>query len=117
MAIYGHRQLGLFFFPMVETRVNGFIFRGKNYKWKDVERVETWQELWPPFSMVVAEYVQRGRITLKDGKRIKINGRAFEKRNESLNEGYLTAFDELIDLFENQSRYNNQLQATQKTRA
>jgi hypothetical protein len=100
MPVYGHRQLSLFFFPLLETRENGFTFKGKRYTWKDVERVEVWQEWWPPFSMVVVEYVPRGRITLKDGNMIKINGRAFEKKDAPLDSGYSSAFDELIHRFQ-----------------
>ena len=107
MSVYGHKQLSLFFFPVLETRENGFAFKGKQYTWKDVARVDIWQEWWPPMGMAIAEYVSRGRITLKDGKQIKINGRAFEKKNEPLAPGYQSAFDELIDLFNKQSRHNN----------
>jgi hypothetical protein len=107
MPVFGHRQLSMFFFPLVETRSNGFTHKGKRYTWEDVQRIEVWQEPWPPMGMAVAEYVPHGRITLKDRKRLMLNGRAFIKKDAPLEKGYLTAFDELIDLFEKQTRYNN----------
>jgi hypothetical protein len=108
MPVDGHRQLSLFSFPLLDTRANGFTFKGKRYAWKDVDRVEVWQGGWPPFSMVMAEYVPRARIALRDGMTIRINGRAFEKRNAPLDKGYSSAFDEIIDRFEPQTRHNNQ---------
>jgi hypothetical protein len=104
MSLYGHRQLTLFFFPLLETSKNGFVFKGKRYQWHEVARVEIWQEWWPPFGKVIVEYVSHARISLKDGSKIKINGRAFEKKNEPLDKGYLSAFDEIIDLFEKQTK-------------
>ncbi len=99
MSIYGHRQLTFFFFPLLETREDGFIFKGKRYAWAATEHVDIWQEIWPPFGPVTVEYVTSGRITLKDGSEIKINGRAFEKKDEPLEKGYASAVDEIISLF------------------
>lgn len=104
MSIYGHRQFSLFFFPLIETHESGFVFKDKRYGWNDVAGVEIWQEDWPPVGMAVAEYVSRGRVTLKDGKNITINGRAFEKKGETLRSGYLSAFDEVIDLFNSRKK-------------
>lgn len=108
MSVYGHRQLSFLFFPLLETREGGFTFKGKNYTWEDVARVDIWQEWWPPMGMVIVEHVPRGRITLKDGGQIKINGRALEKKDEPLMPGYQTAFDELTDLFNRQTRRHDQ---------
>lgn len=97
MAIYGNRQLSVFFLPVVETRANGFIFKGKQYIWTDVERIEVWEGA--RFPMRALPTVPMALIWLRDGKTIGIKSVAFEKKGEPLMNGYSSAFDELIALF------------------
>lgn len=117
MSVYGHRQLTFFFFPLLETLEDGFIFKRKRYAWQAIEHVEIWQEIWPPFGPVAVEYVASGQITLTDGNVIKINGRAFEKKDESLEKGYRSAFDEIISQFRKQASSNNQFKTIPNTHA
>ena len=102
MAIYGNRWLGFFFFPVVELRAKGFAFKGKQYSWSDVEKVELWQE--PRFPVAGQRsageiYVARAIIWLRGGRAIRIRDVAFEKKGELLRSGYSSAFDELIAIF------------------
>jgi hypothetical protein len=39
---YGHRHLGFFFMPLVETTDAGFRYRGTDYTWKQVVKATTW---------------------------------------------------------------------------
>lgn len=95
MAVYGNRQLGLFFSPVVETRSDGFIFKGKQYAWADVKGVEILEgsgfPLWGS--------PDRAIVQLRDGVNIKIDDAAFDKRDEPLLNGYSCAFDEVVALF------------------
>lgn len=102
MALYGNRWLSFFFFPVVELRTKGFAFKGKQYSWSDVEKIELWQEpRFPvPGQRSASEiYVARAIIWLRGGKSIRIRDVAFEKRGESLQSAYSSAFDELIATF------------------
>lgn len=95
MAVYGNRQLGLFFSPVVEIRTNGFIFKGKQYVWEDVRNIEILEgsgiPIWGSPNTV--------RVRLRDGARIDIKDVAFVKNDEPLSDGYSCAFDEVIALF------------------
>lgn len=102
MAIYGKRQLSVFFSPVVETRTNGFIFKGRQYIWTDVERIEVWEGA--RFPMRAMPTVPMALIWLRDGKAISIKSVAFEKKGEPLKDGYSSAFDELIALLRANSK-------------
>jgi hypothetical protein len=102
MAVFGNRQLSVFFLPVVELRAKGFVFKGRQYSWGDVEKIELWQE--PRFPVAGprsggAPWVARARIWLQGGKSIAIKDVAFEKKGEPLKDGYSSAFDELIATF------------------
>jgi len=102
MAIYGNRWLSFFFFTVVEVRTKGFVFKGKQYPWSDVEKIELWQE--PRFPVAGQRsageiYIARAIIRLLGGKCIRIRDVAFEKKGQPLQSGYSSAFDELIATF------------------
>ena len=109
MAIYGNRQLSVFFLPVVELRTKGFVFKGKPYAWGDVDKIEVWQE--PRFPAAGPRspnevYVARAIIWLRGGKSIRIKDVAFEKKGEPLKSGYSSAFDELIATFKANVKQN-----------
>ena len=95
MAIYGNRQFGLFFSPVVEIRTNGFIFKGTQYVWSDVKNIEILEgsgiPIWGSPNTLL--------VRLRNGIHINIQDVAFEKREEPLMAGYSSAFDEVIALF------------------
>lgn len=95
MAVYGNRQLGLFFSPIVEIRTNGFIFKGKQYVWNDVKDIEILEGSGIPMWGAPTTAL----IRLRDGVRISIKDIGFEKREEPLMNGYSSAFEELITAF------------------
>ena len=37
MEVYGHKQLNIFFVPLLKVHDDGFIFKNKNYSWRDVK--------------------------------------------------------------------------------
>ena len=109
MAIYGNRQLSVFFLPVVELRTKGFVLKGRPYAWGDVEKIEVWQE--PRFPAAGPRspneiYVARAIIWLRGGKAIRIKDVAFEKKGELLKSGYSSAFDELIATFKANVKQN-----------
>jgi hypothetical protein len=113
VAVYGNRQLSLFFFATVETNSAGFIFKGKQYAWGDIKSVEIKEE--PRIPLHLALTAPCCRVTLKNGATIQFSNRVFEKRDEPVMQGYLSAFDELAALFRKNCRYNKTLQPTAPT--
>lgn len=95
MAVYGNRQLGLFFSPVVEMRSNGFVFKGKQYTWADVKDIEILEGSGIP----IWGSPNRALVRLRNGARIAIDDVAFDKRKEPLMDGYSSAFDEVVALF------------------
>jgi len=106
MSVYGHRQLSLFFIPLVETDANGFRYKGKFYGWDDVEKVSVWDSEWQKLLGYPA-CMPRARIRLRDGKVIRLNGRALEKKGVKPKVGFSSnksdAFDELLALFQREA--------------
>lgn len=106
MTVYGHRQLSIFFVPLLEADANGFIYRGKTYGWNDVEKVSVWDSEWHKLLGYPA-CMPRARIQLRDGKIIKLNGRALEKKGVKPKVGFSSnksdAFDELLALFQREA--------------
>lgn len=102
MAVYGHRQLSIFFIPLLETGASGFKYRGRDYGWNDVEKVSVWDSEWHKLFGYPA-CMPRARIRLRDGEVIKLNGRALEKKGVKPKVGFSSnksdAFDELLVLF------------------
>lgn len=102
MAIYGNRQLSVFFFPVVELLTRGFAFKGRHYTWGDVEKVDVRGESRFRVAGAVGGSLQQvpvAEISLRDGKSIRIKAVAFEKKGEPLLGGYSSAFDELVAIF------------------
>ena len=103
MAIYGHRHLGFFFRPVFEINEQGFRFGGLEYSWTAITRVEVRDS---PFDPLVGYFVGGypwATVYLNDGKSIRLNGRALEKRGEKARVGFFSsksdAFRELIASF------------------
>jgi len=103
MAIYGHRHLGFFFRPVVEVNEQGLRFGGLEYSWSAITRVEVRDS---PFDPLVGYFVGGypwATVYLNDGKSIRLNGRALEKRGEKAKVGFFSsktnAFRELIASF------------------
>lgn len=102
MAIYGNRQLSIFFFPVVELLTKGFVLKGRHYTWGDVEKVDVRGESRFPFAGPMGGSLQQvpvAEISLRDGKAIRIKAVAFEKKGEPLLDGYSSAFDEVVAIF------------------
>lgn len=103
MAVWGHRQLSIFFIPLLETGTDGFKYKGKAYGWNDVEKVSVWDSEWHKLLGYPA-CMPRARVRLRDGKVIKLNGRALEKQGVKPKVGFSSnksdAFDELLTLFQ-----------------
>jgi hypothetical protein len=97
-TIYGHRHLGVFFRPVVAVDESGFEYRGARYRWSDVTSVAVHE-----FANLGAARF-RATVTLADGVKIRLNGRALEKHGVKPTVGFVStrtdAFDELITRFE-----------------
>ncbi len=119
MPVYGHRQFSFFFFPLVEMRDTGFVFRRRWYTWRDVSGVTLWEQEWRPRHVMrlrAGELVPQGLIHLSDGRYIRINGRAFEKQGAPRGAGHVTAFNEFIDFIQTRVRQHRAFQARKYAR-
>jgi hypothetical protein len=103
MAIFGHRQFSLFFVPLIETWADGFSYKGKRYRWEDVQQVSVWDSEWHKLLGYPA-CIPRATVQLADGKAIKLNGRVLEKKGVKpkvgLSSNKSDEFDELVSLFQ-----------------
>jgi hypothetical protein len=111
MTTYGHRHLGLFFWPFVEVREDGFLFHATEYDWGDIERVEVYDSPLDPLAgFFFAWGYPTATIYLRDGKNIRLKGRALEQRGVKAEVGFLSgksdAFRELIALLESHGASN-----------
>jgi hypothetical protein len=109
MEIYGHRQLNLFFVPMLYIEDQGFTFKNKNYSWKDVERVLVWEPFLNLSGIFFGTWaIPRATIILSDGKKIRIHAGIFAKKGEKSKVGFLSgkseAFERIIQLFNEKIR-------------
>jgi len=68
---YGHRQLNLFFKALFEVTDNGIKYKGKEYSWGNIKKIE--------ITHAVNLCYPRAKIYLNDGGKIWINGRVFTK--------------------------------------
>jgi hypothetical protein len=93
-TIYGHRHLGIFFRPLLRADTTGFEYRGVRYRWNDVTSVDVHEFI----NLGTARF--RATVQLTDGVRIRLNGRALEKRGVKPAIGFVStrsdAFDELV---------------------
>ena len=107
MEIYGHKQLNLFFVPLLQIHDDGFIFKNKNYSWADVKHIFVWEPLEGLGALLGTGAIPRATIELSDGKRIKIHSGVFKKKDEKAKVGFLSgkseAFVKVIDLFKENS--------------
>jgi hypothetical protein len=112
MAIYGHRHLGLLFWPLVEVREDGLLFNATEYAWRDIQRVEVYDL---PFDPLAGFWYAWGYPTatvyLRDGKKIRLQGRALERRGVKAQVGILSgksdAFRELLAVLESHGASNS----------
>jgi hypothetical protein len=103
MEIYGHKQLSLFFIPLLQIHDDGFLFKNKDYSWTDIKHIYVWE----PFEGLGALFgtgaIPRATIELSDGKKIKIHSSVFRKKGEKSKIGFWSgkseAFSRIIDLF------------------
>jgi len=96
-TIYGHRHLGVFFRPLVAVDESGFEYRRAHYRWSDVTSVDVHEFV----NLGTARF--RATVTLANGVKIRLNGRALEKRGVKPAVGFVStrtdAFDELVTRF------------------
>jgi hypothetical protein len=104
MAIYGHRHLNLFFRPVVEVNDRGLRYRGREYSWNTISKVEVHDSPFDPNLMFTrgAGYPW-ATVHLSDGERIRLNGRTLEKQGAKPEVDFFSgksgAFQELIVAF------------------
>ncbi len=100
MATYGHRHLGFFFRPVVDMDDHGLRFEGREYSWNTIEKVELRDFPFDPMLRFATPGYPWATVYLSDGKSIRLNGRALEKRGEKPKVGFFSsksnAFQELI---------------------
>src|SRR5882672_4461952 len=99
MATYGHRHLGFYFRPVVEVDDHGLLFQGRQYGWNALRRVEVRDSPFDPMFWFFMHYPW-ATIYLTDGKSIRLNGRALERRGERSHVGFFSsksvAFQEVV---------------------
>ena len=99
MATYGHRHLGFFFRPVVEVDDHGLLFQGHQYGWNAIKRVEVRDSPFDPMYWFFY-LTPLATVYLHDGKSIRLNGRALEKRGEKSQVGFFSsksdAFREVV---------------------
>lgn len=95
----------MFFRPLVAVDCSGFRFKGRTYSWNDIQAVRVWRPE-PPLRWLLGypAVIPRAMVILKNGKKIRVNGRALEKKGQKPQVGFTSsrsdAFDELVALFE-----------------
>ena len=107
MTIYGHLNLNCFFKEVFALTETGIIYEGKEYKWNEIQKIDR------SFGSVLLTLFMYGRrypsatINLKDGTKIRINGRIFTTKGEKPKfgaEGFITseskAFNDVIETIE-----------------
>jgi hypothetical protein len=107
MTTYGHRQLSFFFIKLLDVSEDGFSYKGKNYTWDVIKGIEVTRGSFALNAMIFPAGTPKAKVTLSDGSRININGRALERvgkppKIDKLS-GESDAFVELIDLLESRS--------------
>lgn len=102
MGTYGHRRPSLFFHPVVEVYDEGFRFANVDYSWDAVRNVEVSDSPWN-FLAGYPAAIPRATVHLKDGKRIRLNGRVLEKVGTRPKIGFFSsksdAFQALVAVF------------------
>jgi len=80
--IYGYKHLGVFFQEILGVEEDGFVYRGKKYRWSDIIRIERFESKF--YSHFMPLYFPSAYIYLKDGEKIKLMAsRLIEKERKS----------------------------------
>ena len=99
MMIYGHRHLGFFFRPVVEVDDRGLRYKGREYSWNTIKKVELRDSPFDPLVGFSPGYPW-ATIYFGDGERVRLNARALEKQGERPKVGFFSsksdAFQDLI---------------------
>src|SRR5262245_18010290 len=100
MPIYGHRHLGFFFRPIVEVNDRGLLYKGREYSWNTIRKVEVRDSPFDPVLRLSTPGYPWATVYFSDGERIRLNGRALETQGEKPTVGFFSsksnAFQELI---------------------
>lgn len=100
MGIYGHRHLGFFFRPVVEVNSDELRFKGRQYGWITIRRIEVHDAHFDPTLGFSTPGYPWATVYFSDGERLRLNGRALEKQGEKPEIGFFSqksdAFQELI---------------------
>ncbi len=108
MTTYGHRQLSLFFFKLLDVSDDGFSYKGKTYGWNDIESVDVQRGSFALNALMFPAGTPRAKVTLADGKVIQINGRALERADRKSRidklSGESDAFIEFLTLLEGSTK-------------
>ena len=98
--VYGHRHLGFFFRPVVEVNDHGLRYRGREYTWNTIRKVEVRDSLFDPILRFSTPGYPWATIYFSDGEKVRLNGRALEKQGEKPKVGFFSskssAFQDLI---------------------
>ena len=107
MEVYGHNQLNLFFVPLLKIHEDGFIFKNKNYSWRDVKHVLVWEPFKDLGAIFGTAAIPRATIILSDEIKIKIHASVFVKKGEKSKVGFFSgksdAFGTIIELFKSKT--------------
>lgn len=100
MGIYGHRHLGFFFRPVVEVNERGLRFKGRDYGWITIRKLEVHDSPIDPILGFSTPGYPWATVYFSDGERLRLNGRALEKQGEKPTISFFSqksnAFQELI---------------------
>ena len=102
-TIFGHKHFGFKFKKIFEVNRDGLKYKDKLYTWNDIDRLNRKDSaLW--YFMFYQWGVPYCQISFKDGTRVTLRGRVFEKEGEKSKvdffRGTTAAYDELINLIE-----------------
>jgi hypothetical protein len=107
MTIYGHLNLNCFFKELFALTDDGIIYKGNEYKWKDIQKIERSFGSLPLTLLMYGRRYPGATIYLNNGQKIRLNGRVFTAKGERPNfgaEGFITsestAFNQVIDIIE-----------------
>ena len=94
----------MFFRPLIEVSDEGFRYKDRHYVWREVRSIDVSDSPWNILAGYFAA-IPRATISLADGARIRLNGRALEKMGQKPHVGFSSsksdAFDELLGIFKN----------------
>lgn len=105
---YGHIHLSILYRKVLVLNETGLLYKRKYYPWSNIKSIEIWHQEWPGYGLVPDQkLLPRARVDLANGKHILLRGDALIKRGTSLNQGFSSAFDELVANL--QAKYRNEL--------